>query len=210
MDFSLIETFRFDPAEGFLRLERHLRRLENSAAQLGFDFGRSAIERELEKSAHANSPLRVRLELSRDGSLAVTATPFAVQEGDTVWQIAIAATRLNSRDPLLAHKTTRRAVYEEARAEFALRLFQEVLLENEQGEICEGTITNVFIRKRAEAPLLTPPAAAGLLPGVLRSELLEKGAAREHSIRRGDLELAQEIFVGNSLRGLIRARLASA
>jgi 4-amino-4-deoxychorismate lyase len=121
----------------------------------------------------------------------------------------MAAATLDSHDGLLAHKTTRRRIYEQARAEHLPENIQEVILANQRGEICEGTITNIFVRPRGTAHLLTPPVECGLLPGVLRSELLEYGQVREELIRPGDLENAEEIFVGNSLRGLLRASLVS-
>jgi 4-amino-4-deoxychorismate lyase len=205
MDFALIETFRFDPADGFLRLGRHLQRMENSALKLGFSFDRSAIDSELAELAASGTPLRVRLELAHGGKVSATAAPFHLQGEDTVWKIALARTQLDSSDSLLAHKTTRRAIYEQARAEFPAGEVQEVLLSNHHGEICEGTITNIFICPHAGGKLLTPPASSGLLPGILRGELLEMGKAREAALQSGDLNDAAEIFVGNSLRGLIRA-----
>lgn len=54
---------------------------------------------------------------------------------------------------------------------------------------------------------MTPPANCGLLPGVLREEMLAKGA-REAVLRLKDLENGQ-IYMGNSLRGLIRACLVT-
>ena len=50
-------------------------------------------------------------------------------------------------------------------------------------------------------------SAAGLLPGVLRAELLAEGRAREAVIGRSDLIDAGSLLIGNSLRGLIPARL---
>ena len=78
------------------------------------------------------------------------------------------------------------------------------LLLNRLGEVCEGTITNVFA-DMGDGVLLTPPLRCGLLPGVLRGELLEGGKAREAVLTEDDLHGAKAIFVGNSLRGLIRA-----
>ena len=74
------------------------------------------------------------------------------------------------------------------------------------GHVTEGSFTNVFVER--DGMLLTPPLTAGLLPGVLRAELLETGRAREAPLTRGDL--ANGFFVGNALRGLIPARLATA
>ena len=47
LNFGLIETLRFEPANGFLRLEQHLQRLQQSATQLGFVFDESAIRAQL-------------------------------------------------------------------------------------------------------------------------------------------------------------------
>jgi 4-amino-4-deoxychorismate lyase len=45
------------------------------------------------------------------------------------------------------------------------------------------------------------------LPGVLRAELLDEGRAREAVLTADDL-LDGRVFLGNSLRGLIAARVA--
>ncbi len=83
----------------------------------------------------------------------------------------------------------------------------EVLLLNTRDEICEGTITNLFIKQPDSDVLLTPAASCGLLPGILREELIENGSAREAVLLPSEIKAAQNIFVGNSLRGLIQATL---
>lgn len=201
----LIETMRHEPDAGFVRGELHLARLRNSAAALGFIFDAPAIEFALKQAvADAEGALRIRLTVGHGGDAEVTAQPFAALASDTVWTLRLAATRLTSDDPLLAHKTTRRGVYERARAEFSQVEAHEVLLANQRDELCEGTITNLFV-DRGDGLFLTPPARCGLLPGVLRGELLAAGRAVESTLTRSDL-IATRIFVGNSLRGLIPAR----
>jgi 4-amino-4-deoxychorismate lyase len=207
MDFALIETLRREPGEGFIRGDLHLDRMEASAAALGFAFDRARVLFEMEKVAAGETPLRVRLELARNGNVTVVATPFDRLPANTVWRIAIAATRLDSRDALLRHKTTRRGTYFAARAEFSGAEADEVILLNEDGAACEGTITNIFARFEPNGTLLTPPISCGLLPGVLRMTLLESGAAREATLTPGDLAGVSELFCGNSLRGLIPAAL---
>ena len=205
--FELIETLRWEPAEGFVRLERHLARLYASAAVLGFAVDPETVDAALREGADGPVPLRVRLTLARDGTVDVTAAPFEPVPADTVWTLRIAEARLASADPLLRHKTTRRQAYEAARAEFARDEADEVLLLNERDEVCEGTITSVFL-DIGEPALLTPPLDCGLLSGVLRAQLLDEGAAREAALTEADLHAGKAIFVGNSLRGLIPARLA--
>lgn len=204
MDFSLIETMRWQPDAGFLRLDQHLRRLSRSADALGFRQPQDAKAR-LEKEVSGNAPLRVRLVMTYRGKMEVTATPFEPMPEETVWRLKIAKTRLQSEDSLFRHKTTRREPYEAARAEFTKDDADEVILLNERGEVCEGTITNIFA-EAADGMLLTPPLTSGLLPGVLRAELIRERKARGEVLKLDDLR-HRKLFVGNSLRGLIPAEL---
>lgn len=208
--FELIETLRWEPDIGFLRGDRHLARLAASAAALGFACDRTSLEAALDKAVGGATDLRVRLALSPDGSTDVTTQAFVPLGLDTVWTLRIATTRLASTDPLLRHKTSRREAYDRARAEFSREEADEVILLNEAGEVCEGTITSIFLDMGDGGPLKTPVLACGLLAGVLRGEMIDKGAAVEAVLTAGDLRRASRIYVGNSLRGLIAARIASA
>jgi 4-amino-4-deoxychorismate lyase len=209
MDFSLIETMRWTPDQGFLRLEQHLRRLSRSADALGFRQAKD-VESQLKKAVGGDEAMRVRLVVSFRGAAEVTAAPFTLQGDDTVWKVRIGATKLKSDDPLYRHKTSRREPYEAARAEFSVDDVDEVLLTNERGELCEGTITNLFVED-GDGMLVTPPIASGILPGVLRADLIRERRAKSALLTPDALEAASEagrkIFVGNSLRGLIRAQL---
>ena len=204
MDFSLIETLRWQPEAGFLRIDQHLRRLSRSADALGFRQPQDA-KGKLEKEVSGSEALRVRLVMTYRGKMEVTVTPFEPIEEATVWRLKIARTRLPSEDSLFRHKTTRRDPYEAARAEYSKDEADEVILLNERGEVCEGTITNIFAES-ADGMLLTPPLTSGLLPGVLRAELIRERKARGEVLKLDDLR-HRKLFVGNSLRGLIPAEL---
>lgn len=204
MDFSLIETLRWQPDAGFLRLDQHLRRLSRSADALGFRQPQDA-KGKLEKEVSGDVPLRVRLVMTYRGKMEVTASPFEPVPEETVWRLRVAKTKLQSEDSLFRHKTTRREPYEAARAEFSKEEADEVILLNERDEVCEGTITNIFAES-ADGMLLTPPLTSGLLPGVLRAELIRERKARGEVLKLDDLR-HRKLFVGNSLRGLIRAEL---
>lgn len=205
---GLIETLRFEPSLGLVRRDRHLRRLRTSALALGLECDPHAVRQALDGAvAGAGEALRLRLFLPPEGAPAVTAQPFRPLAAGTVWTLRIAEhARLCSGDPLLRHKTDRRAAYEAARAEFSTAEANEVLLLNERGEICEGTITTVFA-DLGDGTLTTPPLASGLLEGVLRGELLEEGRAKEKVLTPQDLAHARALYVGNSLRGLVPARM---
>lgn len=205
---TLIETLRWEPQTGFLRLDRHLARLSASATALGFHYDNDAAGTALLSAVKdASAPQRMRLALTADGSVAVTVQPFHPLSDGTVWTLRLAREQLSSRDTLLRHKTSRRDAYQQARAEHTAVEADEVLLANERGEICEGTITNLFVDTGEGGPLLTPALTCGLLPGILRGELLDQGRAREAVLTLRDLTAARQLFVGNSLRGLIAAKL---
>lgn len=206
--FHLIETMRLEPGAGLVRGALHLDRLERSARALGFAFDRGAVQARLRALEEDAAPRRARLVLHPDGALAVTTHAYVPVAQDAVWTLRIAAVRLDPANPLLRHKTSARSVHEAARAQFSPQEADEVLLLNEEGQVCEGTITSVFARLEEGGPLATPPLACGLLDGVLRRELIARGKASERVLLAADLAGAGALYVGNSLRGLIRARLA--
>lgn len=207
-DFELIETMRWEPGSGFLRFDRHLARLYASAAELGFACDPQRIGEVLMSAVGGQQiAMRTRLALQRNGEATAAAQPYEPLPAGKVWRLRLARTRLDSSDMLLRHKTSRRQVYTHARAEYLITQADEVLLANERGELCEGTITNLFA-DFGDGVLATPRLDCGLLPGILRGELLDEGRAVEAIYSYDDLKSAKAIFVGNSLRGLIPAQLA--
>jgi branched-subunit amino acid aminotransferase/4-amino-4-deoxychorismate lyase len=81
----------------------------------------------------------------------------------------------------------------------------EQVFVNEQGHVTEGTITNIFVQK--DGILRTPPVNDGVLPGILRSVLIADGRAEVGHLTWDDVVASPLVYVGNSLRGLIRARV---
>jgi 4-amino-4-deoxychorismate lyase len=204
-DLSLIETLRFEPGIGFVRLRLHLARLARSARRLGFPEPLAAADRLNEAVADTSSALRVRLTFDNSGKIAITSAPFAPLAANSIWNVGVANTRLSSGDKLLRMKTSRRAIYDAARAEYPPSEADEVIMLNERDEVCEGTITSIFLDD-GSGVLRTPPIACGLLAGVLRTELICQRKARVGRITLEDLKAGQ-LYVGNSLRGLIPTKL---
>ena len=81
----------------------------------------------------------------------------------------------------------------------------DVIFCNARGEVCEGARSNVFIER--DGILLTPPERCGLLPGVMRRHLLDRGLAVERILSRDDLLKAPAVYLANALRGLFRVTL---
>ena len=205
--FELIETMLFDPAAGgFVLLDRHIERLATSARYFAYVYDELVVRRALDDAVVGKSGrLRVRLLLAEGGDVTVTTTPLPPADANAIMRFAVSASRVDSSDLFLFHKTTRRELYDREWQEYSERLgTDEVVYLNERGELAEGSRTTIFIERDGE--LLTPPLSAGLLPGTLRAELLAEGKAREAVLRLADLESADAVFLGNSVRGLVTAR----
>ena len=202
--FGLIETLLWTREESFFLYREHLSRLRAAAAMLGFKFDEARAQAALRGAAEAHGAgrLRVRLVLQKDGAIETTATPVEPMAPDAVWSVALAQRRFLSSAPLLRFKTTQREIYEGELAESGA---DEVLFRNERDEVCEGARANVFLARGGI--LLTPPLSSGLLPGTLRERLLREGRAKEAVLRLEDFVDA-EFYMGNSVRGLVRGRLA--
>jgi para-aminobenzoate synthetase/4-amino-4-deoxychorismate lyase len=200
--FELLETLRLEPG-GYPLAARHLARLASSARHLGFRLERGAVEDALAREAAraAGGGRRVRLLLARDGRVRTEAAPLPPKAGSPL-PVALARAPVSRRDPALFHKTTRRERYEAARRERPDAF--DVILCNEEGELTELTIGNLVLELEGER--VTPPLDCGLLPGVMRAELLARGELRERPVRAADLRRARRAWLVNAVRGWVPVR----
>lgn len=195
--FALLESLLWTPEEGYFLLDYHLARLGASAAYFSYAADLGAIHACLEQfAATLTAAAKVRLLVDERGAPQPQATSLA--NGATVepMRLALAQEPVSTENVWLYHKTTRREVYEAARA--ARPDGDEVLLWNERGELTEATSANLVLR--LDGKLVTPPIASGLLAGTMRQWLLENGRIAEQTVRREELVRAEEIFLINSVR----------
>jgi para-aminobenzoate synthetase/4-amino-4-deoxychorismate lyase len=197
---DLIETMRFDPQEGIIELDRHLRRLGQAAQALGFAYDRHAARNELQAATFGRKgPGMARMLLSPTGTMAVELR--AIPEPDELpVPVAVHALPVEPDDYRLRYKTTDRAFYDDARRAGGA---YETLFVDREGQLTEGTFTSIFVERGEK--LLTPPCSRGLVPGILRAKLLDEGRAEEAELTPADL--AGGFYIGNMVRGLIPARL---
>ncbi len=190
-----IETFRRLPDNTIPRRDRHIARLSDI---VGHDVTGKFKKVE---SLQPGSDLRVRLE-AKSGRIDITAVPYEAL--DTPLPLALSRYPLTPDVQTTHFKTSFRDFYDGERARIsAVTEAAEVIFLNAAGLVCEGSFTSLFIEK--DGRLLTPELSSGLLPGVLRAELVETGKAHETSLTIDDLKSADAVYVGNSLRGLILA-----
>jgi para-aminobenzoate synthetase / 4-amino-4-deoxychorismate lyase len=141
----------------------------------------------------------VRLAIGRSGAIAIEATPLPLTPAEPV-EVRIVPLPVDPADFRLAHKTSDRAFYDDARR--AAGTF-EVLFARADGLLTEGSFTNLLVRK--DGRLVTPPLARGLLPGIARAAMIEAGDVVEEDVRAEDL--TGGFLLVNDLRGTLDARL---
>ncbi|HEU0197263.1 MAG TPA: aminodeoxychorismate synthase component I [Nevskiaceae bacterium] len=204
---ALLETLRY-AAGHWPRRALHLQRLAASAAALGISYDEQIAVAALESAVRAfgTSELRVRLQLAEDGALSIQLAPLPAVAEPLKWLVWPG--RIRSDDALNRFKTDWRNVNNEALAWAHARGAGEVVLVNERGEVSEGSFTNVFVQQADR--LTTPPLSSGALPGCLRAELLATGQCVERVLTLDELLHAEHVYLGNSLRGLLRAQRVDA
>ncbi len=191
----------FDPDTGVPLLERHLARMKASAALFGFPFDRHAVRNELQAATfRLRKSRRIRLVLAKSGAIAIEVSPMPAAPAEPV-AVALVPLPVDPSDFRLRHKTSDRAFYGTPPP----GCFDSVFLDPDDN-LTEGGFTSIFVER--DGVLVTPPLVRGLLPGVLRAELLATGRAVEGDLAIADL--AGRFFVGNALRGLIPAIVAVA
>ena len=205
--FHLFETMFANRHEGCRHLTLHLKRLQTSATLFSFPFDEQAIRQKINASCNEfqdKKNYRMRLALFANGDIQIQCgelMPIA-----QVQTVLIAQEKCTTSDLLLAHKTSYRAQYDQAwKAAEEVGAFDHIFV-NQEGFITEGGRCNIFVRY-ANA-WFTPPLQAGVLPGIMRSLVLQDSAwnASEKNITQEELMQADEIMICNALRGTMKAR----
>ncbi len=202
-DFRLLETIGWTPEGGFSLLSRHLERLRESAACFRFACDIPAVQALLENAVlDLVGPSKVRVLVSQDGAIVCEGIDVG-ELPQAPLRVSLAAQPIDKADVFLYHKTTRRDMYQRARA--TRPEADAVLLWNTDGQITEGTEANVVVELDGER--VTPPVDCGLLGGTLRAELLAARTIRERPITVANLQQATGLWLINSVRGWVPALL---
>jgi para-aminobenzoate synthetase/4-amino-4-deoxychorismate lyase len=231
---QLIETFRYQrtidsyqrKSECYLRLNLHLQRLKKSAEALGFACPLEKIRNDLLNNInvvdkitdvdHINSEhrlstcetdRRVRLLLFQDGSFRWTHHP--IEPTPEVYQVLCCQIPVEKNSILQQHKTTARSFYDRLYRKAVSLGFDEILFFNENDNCIEASRHNLIIK--TDEGFLTPPLSDGALPGIFRQTLLEdlSFGLREQSFGWKQLSQAREVYLCNSVRGMVRAKISA-
>lgn len=196
-----LETLRLENGVP-LRGDAHLARMQRTARHFGLRFSLAEARAYLKAVADAQPEGSWRLRLTCDAEGRLQHALFAFTPTAEPVRLALADRPMPTRGPraeYLAHKTTRRELYAVDKPADAF----DVMLWNEAGELTECSFGNLAVQ--LDSQWLTPPLDSGLLPGVLRAELLAQGRIKEARLTRDDLARAEGLAFFNSLRGWLTA-----
>jgi para-aminobenzoate synthetase / 4-amino-4-deoxychorismate lyase len=207
-DFKLIETMLWSPCRGCELLNSHMQRLKESADYFSIKYDKDRLLGELNNtfcSLKNKVDYRIRLLMDRRGDVEIIALP--VEGVICSGLVTVSAKNTCSSDKWLYHKTTERSIYDSEYICGKKRGFFDVIFRNERGEITEGAISNIFIRKNNI--YYTPPLKCGVLNGVFRRHIIAKNILRvkENVLYYEDLLQAEEIIMTNAVRGMVRVSL---
>ncbi|RVU84165.1 aminodeoxychorismate synthase component I [Leucothrix sargassi] len=207
--FKLIETFLYEAeTQTVLRFEKHLARLQNSAQVFGFPFEVQHIKTLVhEHLTSAQHNLKVRLLLDSSGEVTVSSDALAAPSKTDKPLVGVTHYTIDADNLFRRHKTTNRALYNQAFAEGEAQGFYDVLFFNQHGILAEASRHNVYLEN--DGVLYTPRVEDGALPGVMRDALLadKTHTIIEKALTKEDLLSAERIYLSNSVRQLVEVTL---
>lgn len=188
-------------------LEQHLKRLRTAAAFLRVDFStagitprtvRDYLENQREDLSHC--ALKIILTL-QNTVFQLRKNPYTQQSYQSGFSVDISSVRRNETSPLVKYKTLNYGdcIIEKRAAAAAGK--QERIFLNTKGQICEGTVSNIFFVRGGQ--VFTPPLSCGMLPGILRGFVCETTNVQERILYPHDIATFDECFVTNSLMGIM-------
>lgn len=205
--FSTTRIINYIP----LWLEDHIKRLENSVA----DFSMGELDEAELIAAARKWPRENHIE---NGFMRMTCW---AQEGDLrlfldggelshkqekLAGLTLAPHRRHSSEPLLGYKSfnywPNNITYRHA----VQNGYYDAVFLNEKGEISETSRCNIFWSSAGK--LYTPEAGSGLLPGICRDKIIYLASRQGTELIQGRfplscLEDAEEVFLTNSVRGIV-------
>lgn len=213
--YGLFETVKIENKKP-INLEKHFKRLSSSAKILNINMDLNDIQfKNLflnEINLHIENNYILRISVVKDNN----STKYFFNKRENVYdfksyengfKLKISSIKRDRNSTIIYHKTLN---YMENVLEISKAKdngYNEVLFFNQEGYLCEGAISNIFLIK--DKIVYTPNLKNGLLNGIMRNEVIEKLNNNNIEVRESDIDIkfllnSDEVFITNSIVGIMK------
>ncbi|MBX9598548.1 MAG: aminodeoxychorismate synthase component I [Burkholderiales bacterium] len=208
-EFNLIESCLIKSGI-IINQEEHLARLKSSADKLIFNCDLEKIRRLIQEYTNLNISIdkryKLRVELNYLGAVKIEHS--IIGDNPESLKVMLSPVKIDSSHGLFCHKSDSilsRGLYTQLDRDYKPSGIDELIFINQDGVITEARYHNVIIEYRGK--WLTSPINQGLLDGIYRANLLRTGKISEQAISEQMLYDADEVYLCNDVRGMIRCNL---
>lgn len=212
--YGLFETIKVHDGEIYF-LKQHLARFESSCKQLSmpwitdYELLRNQCQDLIRANELQDGSLKVLFAkgvASYDLLLSTNPNSYGLERYQRGFRLDLADSKRNPLAKLTYHKSSNYLENLLAREQAMNNGYDEAIFLNQTGMVCEGSYTNIFFVK--DRTLCTPAIKCGLLPGILRQELINLAAGLGLDLETGEYNLASvqaadEVFLTNSLMDIM-------
>lgn len=183
-------------------LEAHVKRLQDSLDFLKIDYqvSKAWIREYIEENKLRRAAVKVMVS-AENQIITSRKNPYTLQDYQRGRRVHICQTRRNEHSPFTYHKSLNCGENILEKRASLQQGYDEPIFLNTQGAISEGATTNIFFVKQGQ--IYTPQIACGLLPGIIRSYVMEKVAVKEAIIYPKDILEFDQCFLTNALMGIM-------
>ena len=216
--WGAFETMRFKNGST-VYLDEHINRLHGSCRLLNIELLysgeklKSAICQTVKRNGLKDARVRLSVWKKEAGcGVLITANsyhPFGKKKYRSGFKVCVAGLKQDESSILARIKTMNRILYELSFEQARVNGCDDALILNSRGCIAECSRANIFMVKDKE--LFTPAIRSGCLNGVTRMAVLDLAGENginflEANLTIADLEDADEVFLTNSLFGIMPVR----
>ncbi|MEZ7636796.1 aminodeoxychorismate synthase component I [Streptococcus sp. 27098_8_70] len=198
--FKLISTGKISQKQ--LQFEdQHLERLTKASRYFAYPLDPKKLRQKIEEECQVcdvNQDYRLRIGLSKSGEIELSRQILAPLS-PSFCKARLCLQEADLNQSFTYFKTTHRPHLSLGE--------QEIIYHNVVGELLETSIGNLVLKINGK--LYTPPISLGILPGIYRQHLLERGQVEEKVLTLADLNQAEAIYGCNAVRGLYELEVNS-
>ncbi len=184
-------------------LSDHVKRINASLEAFGIErrLTETCLSQLIRSNSWRNTVLKI--VISEANAIAITRSiPYTEKHYEDGFSLTQSAVTKSTHSAFVAHKSLNYGENIWALKAAKNEGYNDCLFSNEFGNITESTLANLFIIE--DGQLITPPLSDGLLPGIIRSKIIDNFNVKQEAITPERILKCEGAFLTNSVVGVIR------